>query len=376
MPPIVPYHDLVLATENAFPLRVQMVQYALEHGISAAAKAYGATRVTVRKWVYRYEEHGTEGLKDRSRAPHRIPHKTPKSVEEKALRLRKRLPGFGPDRLAREFDLPCSGGALRRIFREHALVKKRRRRKQKQRDLRERKARLKPFEHIQIDTKDLSDIAEVQEALSAGHLPRYQYTARDVRTGALFLAYARENTLFNATLFGTYVLQHLKAHEALPEGAVVQTDNGSEFVGSWNAKRKSAFAQLVEEIGPTHRRIPPGAKTWQSDVETSHRIIEPEFYCIERFDSHAEVLGKAFTYQLYFNHQRANSYKGYRSPVQLLKELAPEIAPEALSLPPLVMDTLYQHLISQPRRLKLQPGYDVPSRVISCRASACSFGRK
>ena len=39
-------------------LRLSMVEYAKEHGISEAARAYRTTRKTVRKWVRRYEREG------------------------------------------------------------------------------------------------------------------------------------------------------------------------------------------------------------------------------------------------------------------------------------------------------------------------------
>jgi hypothetical protein len=60
--------------------------------------------------------------------------------------------------------------------------------------------------------------------------------------------------------------------------------------------------------GLEHHTIPPGAHTWQSDVETAHRLIEDEFYEVETLSSRDDFLAKATTYNLWFNAVRKNSY--------------------------------------------------------------------
>ena len=64
----------------------------------------------------------------------------------------------------------------------------------------------------------------------------------------------------------------------------IQTDNGSEFV------------RLAERNWGGHFPIPPGAKTYNSDVEALHGGIEEEFYRIEPIDGEAEFFGKAKVY--------------------------------------------------------------------------------
>ena len=46
-----------------------------------------------------------------------------------------------------------------------------------------------------------------------------------------------------------------------------------------------------------------------ADVESSHRLIEDEFYSRESFSSIKDFLVKAPSYQLYFNFLRKNSYE-------------------------------------------------------------------
>ena len=47
------------------------------------AREYWLKRQRVKFWVERFEKEGIEGLKDKSRAPHHIPHKTSKEIEKK-----------------------------------------------------------------------------------------------------------------------------------------------------------------------------------------------------------------------------------------------------------------------------------------------------
>ena len=116
----------------------------------AAARDFGTTRVTVRKWRDRY-------LADRSRAPRHIPQKTSEWVARRLIELRERYPCWGVDRLLVHFKISCSRSAAARILRQAGL-KKRRKKKRLRNKLRAQKARMRPFEHSRADTKDLSDM--------------------------------------------------------------------------------------------------------------------------------------------------------------------------------------------------------------------------
>jgi len=291
--------------ENLYSLRLSMAMRARKLGISQTAREYRTTRKTVRKWVNRYEKKGLEGLKNESRAPLHIPHKTPKKLEERVIELRKTHPSWGPYRLKEHYDLPISMKAVSRIIRDAGLGRKRKKKWKKRRDLRETKKRYRPFYRIQIDTKDLSDIEKYWPQMRRLGLPRYQHTAKDVRTGGIWCAYAHTNDTTNAAIFGSYLLAQLKRYGVDTSEVMPQTDNGSEYIGNVKKKKgKSAFERVLEMFGSHHSRIPPGAKTWQSDVESFHWIIEDEFYDIEDYRNKTEYLAKAYAYELYFNPAR------------------------------------------------------------------------
>src|SRR4051794_10098008 len=71
--------------------RREMVEMVLiaDCSIAEAAERAGVSRVTVTKWLRRFEAEGEAGLRDRSSAPHRIPHKTPQDVVAVIERLRR-----------------------------------------------------------------------------------------------------------------------------------------------------------------------------------------------------------------------------------------------------------------------------------------------
>jgi len=66
-------------------------------------------------------------------------------------------------------------------------------------------------------------------------LPKVQYTARDVTSGMMFLGFADERSLTYSPLFAEYLNWHLQRAGADLSEAVRQTDNGSEYVGSWQS---------------------------------------------------------------------------------------------------------------------------------------------
>jgi hypothetical protein len=275
-----------------------------------------------------------------SRAPHRQARKTPQELAETVLALRRRLPTFGAARLRREFDLPLSHMAIQRIWREQGLMQKRRRKYQRKQDLAPIKAPWALFQQISADTKDLDDIPHYWPQAQRFRLPLMQYTARDVRSGLLFWAFAQKRSAAASAVFASRIQQHLHRYGVSLRDLVWQTDNGGEFKGD--------FPQALGDS--QHVRIPPAAHTYQSDVETVHRLEEGEFFDLETFSSRGDFLAKVRTYQLYFNLVRSNSHKENQSPWQIIERLASRSPLELCLLPPVILDYY----------LNPAGGYDVP----------------
>lgn len=318
-----------------------MVRLARQEGIKPAARIFDSTPKTVRKWLRRYEQNGYDGLNEQSRAPKRPARGITPAQRKKAIRLKKDLPSWGAARIKRQYGLTLSEKALRKIWRQEGLLKKKRRKHKKKNDLRWIKQQWRLFEQIGMDTKDLNDIPELWPQIRRFGLPKIQYTARDVVSGVQFLAYAQERSLAYANLLARLLLEHLKACGADLSGSRIQTDNGSEFIGSWQANRESAFTRTVQEAGLVHQTIPPAAHTWQADVETAHRLIEDEFYEVEQFRDRRDFLYKASTYNFWFNTYRQNTYKQNRSPWEIVNARDPTLPKEIVVFPPLFLDEIF-----------------------------------
>ena len=346
-----PYYDLIREMKDAYNHRLRLVDSARQRGIKATARLFQTTVPTVRKWLRRYQRDGPSGLRERSRAPLRQARQTPAELEQRMVQLRRSLPTFGARRLIREFELPLSHGAAERIWRAHGLIRKRRRKYQKKQDLAAVKATWRHFQQISADTKDLDDLPSYWPQAQLHRLPSIEYTAREVRSGLLFLAFAQRRTKGASQLFAERIQTHLQRCGVDLKNLAWQTDNGGEFVGELQPDgSRDGFPRAVTFFGSQHQRIPPGAHTYQSDVETVHRLIEDEFFEIESFSSRSDFLAKASLYQLYFNLARPNSHKGLLTPWQILRQLDPRLPLHTCLLAPIALDPL----------LDPQGGYLVP----------------
>ncbi len=343
------YFDLIREMRDAYNHRLRLVDSARERGLKPTARLFATTVPTVRKWLRRYQQRGPSGLQERSRARRHQPQKTPAAVEAQLVELRKRLPGFGARRLIREFDLRIGHAALERIWREHGLLKKRHRKYQRKHDLAHIKAQWALFQQSSADTKDLDDIPHYWPQAQQWGLPTIEYTAREVRSGLLFWAFAERRSAAASAVFAARIQQHLGRWGISLRDLVWQTDNGSEFIGGHDRQGRPTGFPLA--LGDSqHVRIPPAAHTYQSDVETVHRLVEDEFFDLEDFSGRGDFLAKAHIYQLYFNLVRPNSHKGNQSPWQIIERLAPRSPLELCLLPPVFLDYY----------LNDAGGYDVP----------------
>ena len=63
-------------------------------------EAFGISRKTGHKLWKRYQERGVEALYDQSRAPRRIPHRTPPETRKLVIDAKKKHPTWGPRRSA------------------------------------------------------------------------------------------------------------------------------------------------------------------------------------------------------------------------------------------------------------------------------------
>lgn len=70
-----------------------------KHTVADLCRMYEISRKSAYKWLERYKSEGEEGLKDRSRAPHRQSLKTDHQIIEEILKVRLTFPSWGPKKI-------------------------------------------------------------------------------------------------------------------------------------------------------------------------------------------------------------------------------------------------------------------------------------
>ena len=244
--------------------RLAIIRHAQEvmGNVARTCRYYGISRPTYYKWLRRYEEHGIEGLRERSRRPHVSPNETKAEVVGKITYLRQSY-HFGPHKIAmylkRYHDVQISPSGVWRILKRLDMSRLPSSQRYKRHlDRWKRYEKPLPGHRVQIDVKFIAP-------LRGSRKKHYQFTAIDDCTRIRVLRiYDRVNQK-TAIQFADYVL------EKLPFSVeVIQTDNGAEF--------QSQFHYHVLDAGIGHVYIKPATPRLNGKVERSHRIDAEEFY--------------------------------------------------------------------------------------------------
>jgi transposase-like protein len=316
------YFELYRMRTDRHWLHQKLAAFARWNGLKAAAREFGCSRNTVRKWLRRHQPGKPSSLQERSRRPHPCPHQTSSGLEAQIVKLRRQT-GFGAERLVHEFALPCSHNAIARILRQHRLTRPRKKKPATKQQLRAVKRHWQLFGQFSTDTKYLQDIPHYWPQMTHLKLPRFQYTAREPLSGACFTGYADQLSKSYATFLAEQLSVHLAGHGVNLSTLTWQTDNGSEFLENQD---EQGLPATVRALGSDPRYIPPKRYTWQSDVKTVHRLVEDAFFDRETFTGPADFWAKVTTYCHSFNLVRPNRGKEWQCPLQILNASAPALA--------------------------------------------------
>lgn len=336
-----------------------MVVSAEKQGIKPTARDFKVSRTTVKKWLRRWREGSYQNLADHSRRPKGSPLATSQESRRLLVKLKEKYKRLGAEQIKTIEGLKISPKTMRKIWRQEGVSARKRRKKHvTKQNLRAVKREWALFQQIDEDTKDLVDIPEYWPQMKKLGLPKVQYTARDVTSGITYLAFAQERSATFTTLFAEYLNRQLQSCHVDLSKTIRQTDNGSEYTGGWQAKRPSPYTLAIHSIkGQTHSTIPAGAHRYQADVETLHNLIETEFFELELFTDRRDFLEKAFSYQLFFNFKRPNTYKENQTPWQIAKKKNADLPARALMIPPVFLDDLWLKKVD----FNTQRGHDVCS---------------
>jgi transposase len=144
--------------------------------VALTCRYYGISRQCFYKWRQRYDQHGLDGLRDRSRGPRVCPNQTRTEVVGKIIYLRQTY-HFGPARIAmylkRYHDIQISHSGVWRVLKRLDLNRLPASQRYKRHDRRwKRYEKPLPGHRVQIDVKFLAPLA-------GSRRKHYQFTAID-----------------------------------------------------------------------------------------------------------------------------------------------------------------------------------------------------
>jgi transposase InsO family protein len=289
--------------------RLAILRHAREvtGNVSMTCRYFGITRQAYYTWLRRYEEHGVEGLRDRSRRPRVSPNATKAEVVGKIVYLRQHY-HFGPHKIAmylkRYHDVRVSPSGIWRILKRLDMSRlPASQRYRRHVDRWKRYEKPLPGHRVQIDVKFIAP-------LPGSRRKHYQFTAIDDCTRIRVLRLFDRLNQTTAIRFLDDVLEKLPF-----KVEVIQTDHGAEF--------GSQFHYHVLDRGIGHVYIKPATPRLNGKVERSHRIDQEEFYRMLKgvvIDDTQVFNDRLREWEDFYNFDRPHGALGGQTPYERLRQ--------------------------------------------------------
>lgn len=286
--------------------------------ISQACKINGVSRQHFYDIKRAYEEHGLEGLKERSRRKPCLKNRVAPEVEEAVVNMAYEYPAYGQARAANELrktGILVSGGGVRSIWLRHGLETFKKRlngleERAAQEGIVYTEAQLVALEAVRKERESHPDEIETehpgyllsQDTFYVGYLKGvgriYQQTVIDTYSSVAFAKiYTAKIPVTAADVLNDRVLPFFEDQQ-IPILRVL-TDRGTEFSGSLDKHPYELYLEL-NEIEHTKTK----AKSPQTNgiCERAHQTILNEFYRVTfRKKVYAELESLQFDLDEYMN---------------------------------------------------------------------------
>ncbi len=236
--------------------------------VAEACRRFGVSRQTGYKWLRRFDEEGVEGMGDRSRPPHNIPHKTPEHIEKLVVRARERYRTWGPRKiralLRREHpgvQWPSSS-TMGEMLKRRGLVEGKKKRR-----------RTPPFKRplAKATAPNASWSADFKGQFQLGNREYcYPLTVTDNFSRMVLDCYALPGTRVGPVLVR---FEKVFGRHGLP--SAIRTDNGSPFASTGH-KGLSKLSAWWLSLGVEHERIEPGHPEQNGRHERFHLTLKTE----------------------------------------------------------------------------------------------------
>lgn len=248
--------------------RLKILDWHNAHGnnCSLTARHFGIGRMTLHRWLKRFEKFGLLGLNKQSTRPKNVRRPaSPWPVVSRVVELRRQYPAWSKHKLAailKREGMIVSASTVGRILKRKGLIDKKISAKRKRSALRP-KARFP--KGLQINQEGQMIQMDTKYIMLTGGRKFYQFTAIDVLGKRKVMRVYPSQSSRNGALF----LKECIASFPFPIQAV-QTDNGAPWL--------KEFDKLCKELNIPHYFIYPRHPKQNTYVEISHGADEREFY--------------------------------------------------------------------------------------------------
>jgi len=295
-----------------------------QFNMTELCRGAGVSRPTGYLWVERYRRHGEAGLVDRSHAPRHCPHRTPETVAEQLVALRRRHPLWGPRKLLRvasrrwpQLPLPSRSATAAILNRAGLVAEQRRRTPPIGRPAQTARAPSTPNVLWTIDFKG--------QFRTGDHCWCYPLTVADAYSRYLLECHGQLRPTAAPVL---QQLRRLFREHGLPE--CIHSDNGAPFASTGIGGLSRVSLEWLK-LGIRIERSRPGCPQDNASHERMHRTLKqatarpPAIHLAaqqRRFDR----------FRREFNHERPHEALADRTPVEFHRH-SPRPYPERLPEP-------------------------------------------
>src|SRR5215211_1729561 len=232
--------------------------------VSLTCRYYGISRQVFYKWRRRYDEHGLDGLRDRSHRPQVSPNATRTEVVGKIIYLRQHY-HFGPAKIAmylkRYHDIAISPSGVWRILKRLGLNRLPASQRYKRHDRRwKRYEKPLPGHRVQLDVKFIQPLPSTPK-------PRkyYQFTAIDDCTGCV--SYASIPSSTSRPLSSSWTMSYRGCRSAWRSSRpTTGSSSAPASTGTSWTKASAMSTSSLERPGSTARSSAPIASTLRSST--------------------------------------------------------------------------------------------------------------
>ena len=277
-------------------LKLRAVKLHVEEGfdLKLVAKEVGASDVSIREWIRRYQEYGRAGLEAPIGQPRKAAKpKLPPLVKQEIVETKKKHPAYGVRRIAhwlrRALFLPASPETVRRTLHQHQLLPK-----TKPRRMKKNPPKPRFFERTTPNQMWQSDIfcfrLDGRNAYLIGFIDDH---SRYIVGLGLFRSQTGENVM---EVYRTAVAEYGVPKEML-------TDNGRQYA-TWRGKTR--FQQELAKDRIHHIRSTPHHPMTLGKIERFWRTIWQEFLVRAQFDSFESARERVALWVKYYNYKRTH----------------------------------------------------------------------